>query len=708
MNGYAISYQGTKVISLKHSFFAFWLLILTTLDVSGLELLEPEEGCLTGVNLAWSTETALQFNGEVLWDHVCFVDFTEFPLASYTNLDENIGQVRSVGGIYVATLEPGNAHGGLTSISSNDCQNFAGWCSYWNGQGVPIIVRFAHEMNGDWYDWKMQPQTYRDKFRLLADIVHNTATNTAMLWAPNVAGPYPYGVYDDMTRAAYTNGYGTPADWILLDSNGDGVLSNSTTLLDEPYEPFYPGDIYVDWVGMTVYHWGSYWPWHYNAWPEQRKLFDQITGNYDGFNGDNTWNPDFYAVYATGHNKPMMIPETSAYYRPADKPDPGGYPNYTNSETLIKQRWLEQVYNVSGDTSNALDVAANFPKLKSINWFNWYKIEAEAENDWVNWTITSNATVKAEYYDRLNAMKNGRRHFLHADDLAGYVYSWNSSLEGWTAGPAPFSVSVSTNAPYHGRACLQIDYDDSSSPYGVNVMSDISAMQDARSWSNFTAVYLRTKVPSGPPWATFRLIMQSSESNWDILDSVSAAPDGAWHNLTFPYAWTNHDASAWLNLYLQIDLPTGTPVTVYADGFQAVLDNDADGTIDADDPDDDNDGMLDSFENRYGLDPFNAADANIDADGDGHTNWQESHVDTNPTNANSVLELYDFALSAPEEVVLSWNGRSGITYHVQSSTAVTGTWGLVGSPLTPTTNAPVIVTNNSPSAPLRFYNLEVP
>ena len=55
---------------------------------------------------------------------------------------------------------------------------------------------------------------------------------------------------------------GTP-DFKALDTNGDGVL----TMADDPYGPYYPGDDAVDWVGMSLYHWGSSYPWGANALP---------------------------------------------------------------------------------------------------------------------------------------------------------------------------------------------------------------------------------------------------------------------------------------------------------------------------------------------------------------------------------------------------------------------------------------------------------
>jgi len=61
-------------------------------------------------------------------------------------------------------------------------------------------------------------------------------------------------------------------------------------------------------------------------------------------------------------------------------------------------------------------------------------------------------------------------------------------------------------------------------------------------------------------------------------------------------------------------------------------DNDGDGTGDNADTDDDNDGMSDSWEATYGLDPL-TDDANQDADGDGVSNIDEFTADSDPTAA---------------------------------------------------------------------------
>ncbi len=51
--------------------------------------------------------------------------------------------------------------------------------------GVPIFMRFAGEMNGDWVPYHGDPELYIKKFRLVARIMHEDAPNVAMVWCPN-------------------------------------------------------------------------------------------------------------------------------------------------------------------------------------------------------------------------------------------------------------------------------------------------------------------------------------------------------------------------------------------------------------------------------------------------------------------------------------------------------------------------------------------
>jgi hypothetical protein len=64
-------------------------------------------------------------------------------------------------------------------------------------------------------------------------------------------------------------------------------------------------------------------------------------------------------------------------------------------------------------------------------------------------------------------------------------------------------------------------------------------------------------------------------------------------------------------------------------------DYDGDGIPNTWDPDGDNDGIPDWYENLHGLNPLNAADANLDPDADGLTNLQEFQHGTNPNNPDT-------------------------------------------------------------------------
>lgn len=76
--------------------------------------------------------------------------------------------------------------------------------------GIPIFLRFAGEMNGEWVPWHDKPEKYIEKFRLIHDIMEEEAPNVAMVWSPNF-------------------------------------------LPRHNIDQYYPGDKYVDWVGLSLY-----------------------------------------------------------------------------------------------------------------------------------------------------------------------------------------------------------------------------------------------------------------------------------------------------------------------------------------------------------------------------------------------------------------------------------------------------------------------
>jgi len=149
------------------------------------------------------------------------------------------------------------------------------------------------------------------------------------------------------------------------------------------YAPYYPGDDVVDWVGMSVFHWGNQHPWGQNEIPEDGSFTARITGTYVGLAGDESAVPDFYQIYVEQHRKPMAIAETAALYNPAV----GG-----DSERLIKQTWWRQVFSQR--------VATDFPGIKMINWFELRKFEREVGSI-IDWSVTFNPELAEAFLNDL-------------------------------------------------------------------------------------------------------------------------------------------------------------------------------------------------------------------------------------------------------------------------------------------------------------------
>jgi Glycosyl hydrolase family 26 len=83
----------------------------------------------------------------------------------------------------------------------------------WDGR---LLLRFAHEMNGEWIPWLADPAVYRGAWRHLRAIFDEEGADTvAWVWSPHVRD----------SRAA-------------------------------PFEPYFPGADVVDWLALDGYNWG--------------------------------------------------------------------------------------------------------------------------------------------------------------------------------------------------------------------------------------------------------------------------------------------------------------------------------------------------------------------------------------------------------------------------------------------------------------------
>lgn len=336
--------------------------------------LVPASGALFGVNLDLHEKPLSRYAQDLGHKPAVSVSFTGFPYtdAEKADLHRAVEQIRADGQMLLLTLEPTN---GLAAITPDSAAALATDLAGFNADGVPVIVRFAHEMNGSWYPWSQQPAAYISAFQTIATAVHTQAPGSAMMWAPNYGGGYPFAGGQHEAKP------GTAA-FAVLDTTGDGVLG----MADDAYAPYYPGDDAVDWVGMSLYHWGGAYPWGENELPEPGKFAAQLTGTYVGANGDDTLLPDFYGVYGEQHGKPVAIPETAALFAPATRAAPAAGPAATGAgEAAIKQAWWGQLFSPA--------TATDFPHLKMINWFEWDKNEAEVKGR-VNWTVTNTPEIR--------------------------------------------------------------------------------------------------------------------------------------------------------------------------------------------------------------------------------------------------------------------------------------------------------------------------
>lgn len=340
-------------------------------------LTSGHQGVQFGVQMDWRTDSPVNFWNRTHFNPMIYGDYIlTFPFrpGEQQAIVSKAREVSSRKGTLMLTIQPES----LSSVTNQSLADLTATLQDANAVGTPVLVRFAHEMNGSWYAWGQQPQAYIRVWRQVANAVHQ-APQSKMLWSPNEGGGYPFlGAKDQPEK-------GSPR-FAALDTNHDGKL----TRYDDPYAPYWPGSKYVDWVGLSDYHFGRHFPWGKNALPEPGKFADKITGHFNskltgGY--DETMEPDFYASYSKKYDKPFIISETSALY--STSPQKPGAP----SDEAIKQAWLRQVF--------AADLPKKFPNLRAIMWFEQTKKENDVKQGKIDWTIT----YRKGTLDALNAIR---------------------------------------------------------------------------------------------------------------------------------------------------------------------------------------------------------------------------------------------------------------------------------------------------------------
>lgn len=185
--------------------------------------------------------------------------FTDWCNASMTNLfNAQLNNIWNNRSIPILTWEPflcsgASQPGIMKSVAASAYDSYVNdfgnrlktWLAgndgtYGSSDDRRIFLRFAHEMNGDWYPWSMNstPQDYIAAWRHIHDIFSGKGMDSTRL------------------------------QWIWCVNNAD--VGNYTA------ENYWVGDSYADWLGIDGYNFGRSQSWSSWQWPNQ--VFDNMVG----------------------------------------------------------------------------------------------------------------------------------------------------------------------------------------------------------------------------------------------------------------------------------------------------------------------------------------------------------------------------------------------------------------------------------------------
>lgn len=142
--------------------------------------------------------------------------------------------------------------------------------------GKPVLIRFAHEMNIKRYHWGTEendygpknPTLYKKMFRYVVERFRKTgARNVLWVFCPN-AESVPNASYDPS------------ASWNILSK-------------------YYPGDTYVDILGVDGYNWGTTQEKERHGWDSRWKTFGEI------------FEPPCRELRTVAPSKPLIVFETA-------------------------------------------------------------------------------------------------------------------------------------------------------------------------------------------------------------------------------------------------------------------------------------------------------------------------------------------------------------------------------------------------------------
>ncbi|MDS1030370.1 glycosyl hydrolase [Bacillota bacterium LX-D] len=180
--------------------------VLIQSDSYRLSKYEPKEGTYLGAYVVQDTYIKAdmqKFNELTGKNHASFFRYVgygqKFPQSW-------IQELQKVGAVPHIAWEPNE---GLDAVQ--DDLYLRSFARSLKETGMPVFLRFASEMNGTWAAYSGNPQKYIAKWRLVHDVMAEEAPNVMMVWTV----------------------FTFPQNTILQ---------------------YYPGDKYVDWVGVNIYN----------------------------------------------------------------------------------------------------------------------------------------------------------------------------------------------------------------------------------------------------------------------------------------------------------------------------------------------------------------------------------------------------------------------------------------------------------------------
>jgi hypothetical protein len=279
------------------SLFIFCFLSSLSAHAQTLAKFEPERGCYIGAFIELENGikgNISEFEAITQKKHASYFTYCgygmPFPKAF-------VDKVKAAGGAPQIAFEPNN---GLDEV--NDDAYLRAWARDAARSRVPIFLRWASEMNGPWIAWHKDPVQYVEKFRLVTQVMREEAPNVAMVWTP----------------------FAEPQRLI---------------------PPFYPGDEWVDWIGMNIYS------VYVNNGDPNRPAYDKDPVAWLRFLNDNF------------PNKPIHISEFASTF----------YCKGTDHDTVE--------FGIEKMTRFYSAIKDEFPRVKSVNWFLWDTIAGKKANN---------------------------------------------------------------------------------------------------------------------------------------------------------------------------------------------------------------------------------------------------------------------------------------------------------------------------------------